>query len=76
MFDRNVLERRARAKRAEWRGLLTRNVECGWEMLRLLLDGPIRFSPVLVSRPRDTWRKCRSAAPRWQGATSENIGHI
>ena len=26
--------------------------------------------------PRDTWRKCRSAAPRWQGATSENILHI
>ena len=31
---------------------------------------------ILVSRPRDTWRKCRSAAPRWQGATSENIEHI
>src|SRR5204862_508565 len=33
------------------------------------------FARCPVSRPRDSWRKCRSAAPRWQGATSENIGH-
>jgi hypothetical protein len=31
---------------------------------------------LLVSRPRNSWRNCRSGAPRWQGATSENIGHI
>ena len=28
----------------------------------------------LVSRNRDTWRKSRSAAPGWQGVTSENAG--
>jgi hypothetical protein len=30
----------------------------------------------LVSRPRGSWHKSRSAAPGWQGARSENIGHI
>ena len=30
----------------------------------------------LVSRNSDTWHKSRSAAPGWQGATTENIGHI
>src|SRR6266536_821513 len=28
----------------------------------------------LVSRPRGSWHKSRSAAPGWQGATSENTG--
>ena len=31
---------------------------------------------ISVSRLRDSWRKFRSAAPGWQGATTENIGHI
>ena len=30
----------------------------------------------LVSRVRTSWPRCRSAAPGWQGATSENIGNI
>src|SRR5207244_13416636 len=30
----------------------------------------------LVSRPRGSWHKSRSAAPGWQGATTENIGNI
>jgi len=30
----------------------------------------------LVSRISDTWHKSRSAAPGWQGARSEDIGHI
>ena len=29
----------------------------------------------LVSRPRNSWHKSRSAAPGWQGAKSELIGH-
>ena len=37
-------------------------------------SAPLRGA--LVSRPRNSRRKCRSAAPRWQGARSENIGHI
>ena len=39
---------------------------------------PIRASIVAgpVSRLRDSWRKSRSAAPGWQGATTENIGHM
>jgi TolB-like protein len=30
----------------------------------------------LVPWNRDTWHKSRSAAPGWQGARSEDIGHI
>ena len=30
----------------------------------------------LVSRPSDSWRKSRSAAPGWQGVTSEHTGSI
>ena len=29
-----------------------------------------------VSRPRGSWHKSRSAAPVWQGATTENTGSI
>ena len=44
---RTALERRLRAKLADWRGLLTRNVASGRDVLRkLLLAGPIRFTPV------------------------------
>jgi hypothetical protein len=31
---------------------------------------------ILVSCPRDSWHKSRSAAPGQQGATSEHIGNM
>ena len=44
------LEQRLRAKLADWRGLLTQNVESGREVLRSLLVGPLRFTPVNEAR--------------------------
>ncbi len=46
------LEARLRAKLADWRGLLTRNVESGRDVLRTLLVGPLRFTPVIDERRR------------------------
>jgi site-specific DNA recombinase len=46
------LEQRIRAKLADWRGLLTRNIECGRDVLRTLLIGPLRFTPVVEERRR------------------------
>ena len=46
------LERRLRNKLADWRGLLTRNVETGREVLRALLVGPLRFTPIVEARRR------------------------
>ena len=41
-----------REKLADWRGLLTRNVESGREVLRALLVEPLRFTPVVDERRR------------------------
>ena len=41
------MERRVREKLADWRGLLTRNVDSGRDVLRALLVGPLRFTPVV-----------------------------
>ena len=46
------LEGRLRAKLADWRGLLTRNVETGRDVLRALLVGPLRFTPIIDERRR------------------------
>jgi hypothetical protein len=46
------LEGRLRAKLADWRGLLTRNIESGREVLKALLEGPLRFTPVVDERRR------------------------
>jgi len=46
------LEQRLREKLADWRGLLTRNVESGREVLRALLMGPLRFTPITEGRRR------------------------
>ena len=46
------LEGRLRTKLADWRGLLTRNVETGREVLRALLVGPLRFTPIVEARRR------------------------
>jgi chorismate mutase len=43
--DRQAVERQVRAKVADWQGLLTRQVEDGRQLLRELLDGPLRFTP-------------------------------
>ena len=48
----SALEQRLRAKLADWRGLLTRNVETGRDVLRTLLMGPLRFTPVIDERRR------------------------
>jgi hypothetical protein len=46
------LERRLRTKLADWRGLLQRNVTEARAVLRTLLIGPLRFSPVKDPRRR------------------------
>ena len=46
MIDRTALERRLHTKLADWCGLLTRNLATGRDVLRLVLAGPIRFTPV------------------------------
>ncbi|MDP2320626.1 MAG: hypothetical protein Q8O42_14960 [Acidobacteriota bacterium] len=46
------LESRLRAKLADWRGLLTRNVAEGRAVLRALLIGPLRFTPIDDGRRR------------------------
>ena len=40
------MEGRLRAKLADWRGLLRRNVTEARSVLRALLVGPLRFTPV------------------------------
>jgi hypothetical protein len=52
IVDRAALERRLHVKLADWRGLLTRNLTSGRDVLRLLLAGPIRFTPVNEDRRR------------------------
>src|SRR5215218_2589677 len=52
MIDRTALERRLHTKLADWRGLLTRNLTSGRDVLRLVLAGPIRFTPVNEDRRR------------------------
>jgi site-specific DNA recombinase len=47
-----TLEKRLRAKLADWRELLRRNVTEGRAVLRALLIGPSRFSPVKEERRR------------------------
>jgi hypothetical protein len=46
------LEQRLRAKLADWRGLLTRNVESGRDVLKALLVGPLRFTAINENRRR------------------------
>ena len=48
----DALERRIRAKLADWRGLLTRNVKSGREVLKALLVDALRFSPEVDERGR------------------------
>jgi hypothetical protein len=48
----HALEARLRAKLADWRGLLRRNVTEGRAVLRQLLIGPLLFSPVNEERRR------------------------
>lgn len=47
-----ALETRLRAKLADWRGLLHRNVQEARAVLRTLLIGPLRFTPVNEARRR------------------------
>ena len=47
-----ALETRLRAKLADWRGLLQRNVQEGRAVLRTLLIEPLRFTPVDDGRRR------------------------
>jgi hypothetical protein len=52
IIDRTALERRLHVKLDDWRGLLTRNLTTGRDVLRLVLAGPIRFTPVSDERRR------------------------
>ena len=45
--DLRAMERHARHRVADWRGVLTRNVPEGRTVLRELLKGPILFTPIL-----------------------------
>ena len=47
-----ALEGRLRAKLTDWRGLLRRNVTEGRAVLRALLIGPLRFTPITEPRRR------------------------
>jgi DNA invertase Pin-like site-specific DNA recombinase len=46
------LERRLRAKVADWRDLLTRDRESGRAVLRILVAEPFRFTPIVDERRR------------------------
>lgn len=43
--DRRALDESVRARLADWRGVLTRDVRDGRLLLKQLLSGPIRFTP-------------------------------
>lgn len=45
-MDARSLERTIRAKLADWRRLLTTQVQSGRALLREILDGPIQFTPM------------------------------
>ena len=47
-----LVERRARQRLADWRGLLSRQVDQARPVLRGLLDGPIRFTPIIEEARR------------------------
>ena len=51
-MDLAGLEARLRAKLADWRGLLRRNIAEGRAVLRTLLVGPLRFTPIIEDRRR------------------------
>jgi site-specific DNA recombinase len=51
-LDRPGLERQLRAKLADWKKLLGRNIAEGRQALRALLVGPIRMQPVREERRR------------------------
>ena len=46
------MEQRIHAKLADWRTLLTRDIEAGRQVLKLLLTAPLRFTPVVDDRRR------------------------
>lgn len=52
VFDRAGTERRLRCLLDDWRGLLTRDVVSGRGVLRALLVGPLKFTPVIDKRRR------------------------
>jgi hypothetical protein len=45
-FDRNAIEGEVRRYVDTWRGLLTKHVSDGRQLLREALAGPLRFTPV------------------------------
>ncbi len=51
-FDLRALETRMRAKLDDWRNLLRRNVQDARAVLRALLVGPLRFTPIVEDRRR------------------------
>ena len=51
-FDVRAVEGRLRSLVEDWRGLLVQDVASGREVLRTLLVGPLRFTPVVDERRR------------------------
>jgi DNA invertase Pin-like site-specific DNA recombinase len=51
-IDLRALETRLRARLADWRGLLRRNIAEGRDVLRALLAGPLTFTPIVEERRR------------------------
>lgn len=51
-IDLTGLQGRMRRKLADWRGLLQRNVQDGRDVLRALLVGPLKFTPINEERRR------------------------
>ena len=44
-FDAKAIETKVRMKLENWRGLLSRNIADGRQLLREVLAGPLRFAP-------------------------------
>jgi hypothetical protein len=75
IIDRNLLERRLHTKLADWRGLLTRNLTTGRDVLRLLLAGPIGFTPVNEDRRRGYRFEAAIALDRMIGGVLETYSN-
>ena len=71
MIDRTALERRLHTKLADWRRLLANNLTAGRDVLRLVLAGPIRFTPVNDEQRRGYKLEAAIALDRMIGGVLE-----
>ena len=60
-IDWRAVERQARRLVTDWRGLLGRNVDEAPQVLGTMLDGPVRFTPIIEpARRLDSMARSRS----------------